>query len=124
MVTESKYTSPLPCKVAHTLALNEIAIASDTGTSMPKRKRRRSRQADVKNTRAEYRTTGVVMTKLIQRKKSRICVSMSDTAPMYIATAIIMTCIMPKPATAIRRNAADFSCFCSDSKRLVSNGWA
>ena len=91
---------------------------------MPKRPRLKSRHAEVKNTRAEYSTTGTVIAKLIQRKNERMPVSISDTAPIYMAIAIIMTCIMPKPATAIRRKAADFSCFCSDSKRLGSNGWA
>ena len=53
MLTESKYTAPAALIVAHTLAKKATAIPMATGTSMPRRIRRRSRHAPLKNGAAE-----------------------------------------------------------------------
>jgi hypothetical protein len=53
IVTESKYTSPLPRTVAATLPPNAAAMPSATGTSMPGARARRLAQAPRKNGCAE-----------------------------------------------------------------------
>ncbi len=45
MVTESKYTAPLPRTVATTLALDAATIPSATGRSIPGMRARTPRQA-------------------------------------------------------------------------------
>ena len=62
IVTESYQTSPPPPKVAAVLAPKATSTPSATGTSMPIRPLRTSRQAAEKNGRQENSTTGSVST--------------------------------------------------------------
>jgi hypothetical protein len=57
--------------VAHRLAAKAAPTPSATGTSMPTRRRRRSRQALRKKGAAEYSTTGRVSARLAQRSRPR-----------------------------------------------------
>ncbi len=67
MVTESKYTSPVPRSVATVLAIKPAPTPSATGTSMPRWRCLRPRHAPAKIGEAEYNTTGKVSTRLAQR---------------------------------------------------------
>ena len=71
MQTESKYTSPLPLAVASVLALKARVMPRATGRSIPALRLVISRQAEVKNGRAEYNSTGRVSSRLSFWKKSR-----------------------------------------------------
>ena len=53
MDTESKYTSPPPRSAFDDAGRVDSAIASATGTSMPRRRARSERHAPAKNGRAE-----------------------------------------------------------------------
>jgi hypothetical protein len=71
IVTESKYTAPVPRNVAHALAANATASPSATGMSIPARAARRSRHAPRKKGAAEYAITGAVSASPAQRMRPR-----------------------------------------------------
>ena len=124
MVTESKYTSPCPSMVAHTLAAKAAAMASAIGTSMPARPLEISRQAPAKNERAENITTGAVRAMLAHCINAAHCASMSPASARYTGTAYIITCIMPSPATASSNKRRRFSLVRSAVRWAASNGRA
>ena len=74
--------SPSLRTVAQTLARKAAPMARDTGTSMPSWPRFSSPQAEEKNGRAEYTTTGTVTTMETQRRNRSMSGSMPDQAPM------------------------------------------
>ena len=106
MVIESKYTSPPPATVAQTLAAKPARMPSDTGTSIPSRRARKSAMAEEKNGPQANTITGTVSTRLAQRITCPASALRVPRSSMYRGTAYIITCMAPKPATNSLHNAA------------------
>ena len=108
MVSESYQTSPpapaAPPKVTPVLAAKAIATPNATGTSMPRRRWRRSRSALAKNGWQLNRTTGSVRIQDAHSSRRAMSALMSPGCATYAGSAYIITCIMEKPATSQRHS--------------------
>ena len=103
--------------------MNAAPSPSATGTSIPGRRCRRSRQAPRKNGAAEYRSAGNVSVRLAHSSSRRCFGSMPSTV-MYVGSASIITCIIESKATAIRSSSARDSLRAYASRRAGSYGYA
>ena len=107
MLMESNQTSPWARSVAQRLAKNATRMPMLTGTSMPTRRSRRSRQAERRNGLAENSITGKVSIRPMMRISCTMSGVMSEApSDKYTGRLSIITCIMEKPATNRRHSMA------------------
>ena len=76
--------------------------------------------APLKNGHPAYSITGVATIMLMMRRYARIVGSIPCMSPTYIATANIITCIIPRPATARRLRMARRSARARPSEASVA----
>ena len=102
-ITAASYQTWMPpCRVSQVLAAHASKVEPAIRTSIPSRRLRSSCHAPVMNGQPAQNTTGVATMKVIQRKKSRVGSGICPRVSRYSASANIIACIAPMPASPIR----------------------